>query len=36
MDIIVLDTNVASSLRGKFNQTESVAGYIAKGHRGYE
>jgi len=36
MDIIVLDTNVASILGGKFNRTESVTGHIAKGHKAYE
>ena len=36
MDIFVLDKNVLSSLRENFNQTESVVGHIAKGHKRYE
>jgi hypothetical protein len=36
MDIIILDKNVASSLREKFRQTDDVAGLIAKDHKGYE
>jgi hypothetical protein len=33
MDINVLNTNIASNLREKINQTGSVAGYIVKGHK---